>query len=112
MGTTGPVSVGEDACVVTYLTLCPPLGCFHGPVTQMAPQSNCSQSCSNYQALLKSGEVDVLIGYSKKQFMITRLVDAVLEPLWLIGSVIIQDDLCMVHAIMLCTELNIIFHFV
>lgn len=25
-------------------------------------------------------------------------------------SVIIQDDLCMVYAIMLCTELNTIFH--
>lgn len=33
-----------------------------------------------------------------------------MEPLWLIGSVIIQVDLCMLYAIMLCTELNIIFH--
>lgn len=31
-------------------------------------------------------------------------------PLWLIGSVIIQNDLCMLYAIMLCTELDIIFH--
>lgn len=42
--------------------------------------------------------------------MITCLVEAVLEPLWLIGSMIIQVDLCMLNAIMLCTGLNIIFH--
>lgn len=42
--------------------------------------------------------------------MITYRVATELEPLWPIGSVIIQDDLCMVYAIMLCTELNTIFH--
>lgn len=41
--------------------------------------------------------------------MITHQVEAVLEPLLLIGSVIIQD-VCMLYAIMLCTELSIIFH--
>lgn len=101
-------SAGEDACFVTYLTLRPPLHRFHGLVTQMAPQSNFNQSCSNYQFLLKSGEVDAL--RSGKQSMITYRVETVLEPLWPIGSVIIQDDLCMVYAIMLCTELNTIFH--
>lgn len=42
--------------------------------------------------------------------MITRRVEAALEPLWLIGSVIIQDDLCIVYAIMPCAELYTIFH--
>lgn len=42
--------------------------------------------------------------------MIICLVDAVLVPQWLIWSVIIQDDLCMLYAITLCTQLNIIFH--
>lgn len=42
--------------------------------------------------------------------MITCLVELVLEPLWLIGSVIIQDDLCIVYAIMLCAQLYTIFH--
>lgn len=44
--------------------------------------------------------------------MITRLVEAVLDPLRLIGSVIIPDDLCMLCAIMLHTELSVTFHFV
>lgn len=42
--------------------------------------------------------------------MINCLVEALLGPLWLIGSVIVQDDLCMLCAIMLCTELHIIFY--
>lgn len=81
----------------------------------MAPESSCSQSCSNFQRLyctsfLLPGKVDGAIAHSNKRSVIYCLVEALLEPLELIGSVIIHSDLCMLYAIMLCTELDIIFH--
>lgn len=58
---------------------------------------------------LSEERVDGLTG-GNKQLVITCVVEAELEPLWLIGSVIIQVDLCTLYAIMLYTELSNIFH--
>ncbi len=73
MRETGPACAGEDACVVTYLTLCPPLCCFHGPVTQMAPQSNYSNYCKLQQLSnsFKNVAIHALKSESNKQAMIT-----------------------------------------
>ena len=80
----------KEACVVTYLQ--PSLVLLSWP---------CNPDGSKKQEklrLAKSSEVDAPISDGGKQSVISCLVGAAREPLWLIGSVIIQEDIVCVQS--------------